>query len=155
MRKGILRNFAKFTGKHLYQSLFQEGCGPEACNFIKKRVWHRCFPVNCAKFLRTPFLQNNSGRLLQHLATVLKVWIFCFSIRKNFKKECQWRDCLWFNELVSCTNTRPYKKLNYYESICLSFKIEIWHKKSMMTQAFVWMNITPAPYLYFDLVIKG
>ena len=67
MRKGILRNFAKFTGKHLYQSLFQEGCGPEACNFIKKRVWHRSFPVNCAKFLRTPFLQNNSGRLLQLL----------------------------------------------------------------------------------------
>ena len=24
------------------------------CNFIKKRLWHRCFPVNFAKFLRTP-----------------------------------------------------------------------------------------------------
>ena len=23
--------------------------------------WHRCFPVNFAKFLRTPFLQNISG----------------------------------------------------------------------------------------------
>ena len=32
----------------------------------KKRFWHRCFPVNFAKFLRTPFLQNISeisGRL--------------------------------------------------------------------------------------------
>ena len=37
---------------------------PEACNFIKKRLWHRCFPVNFVKFLRAPFLQNNSGRLL-------------------------------------------------------------------------------------------
>ena len=37
----------------------------QACNFIlKKRLWHRCFPVNFAKFLRTPFLQNTSGRLL-------------------------------------------------------------------------------------------
>ena len=27
------------------------------------RLWHRYFPVNCAKFLRTPFLQNTSGRL--------------------------------------------------------------------------------------------
>ena len=27
----------------------------ETCNFIKKRFWHRCFPVNFAKFLRTPF----------------------------------------------------------------------------------------------------
>ena len=30
----------------------------------KKRPWHRCFPVNFAKFLRTSFLQNTSGRLL-------------------------------------------------------------------------------------------
>ena len=34
---------------------------PQACNFIKKRLWHRCFPVNFAKFLRTPFSQDTSG----------------------------------------------------------------------------------------------
>ena len=28
---------------------------------LKKRLWHRCFPVNVAKFLRTSFLQNTSG----------------------------------------------------------------------------------------------
>ena len=39
--KGVLRNFAKFTGKHLCQSLF----------LLKKRPWHRCFPVNFAKLL--------------------------------------------------------------------------------------------------------
>ena len=27
-------------------------------NFIKKRLWHRCFPVKFVKFLRTPFLHN-------------------------------------------------------------------------------------------------
>ena len=31
---------------------------------LKKRLWHRCFPVNFAKFLRTPILQNSSGQLL-------------------------------------------------------------------------------------------
>ena len=31
---------------------------------LKKSLWYRCFPVNFAKFLRTPFLQNISGRLL-------------------------------------------------------------------------------------------
>ena len=31
---------------------------------LKKRIWYRCFPVNFAKFLRTPFLQNIFGRLL-------------------------------------------------------------------------------------------
>ena len=28
---------------------------------LKKRLWHRCFPVNLAKFLRTPFSQITSG----------------------------------------------------------------------------------------------
>ena len=28
---------------------------------LEKRLWHRRFPVNFAKFLRTPFLQNTSG----------------------------------------------------------------------------------------------
>ena len=31
---------------------------------LKKRLWHRCFPVNFVKFLRIRFLQNTSGRLL-------------------------------------------------------------------------------------------
>ena len=31
---------------------------------LKKSLWHRCFPVNCVKFLRAPFSQNTSGRLL-------------------------------------------------------------------------------------------
>ena len=29
---------------------------------LKKRLWQKCFPVNFVKFLRTLFLQNNSGR---------------------------------------------------------------------------------------------
>ena len=31
---------------------------------LKKRLWHECFPVNFAKFLRKPFLQNTTGWLL-------------------------------------------------------------------------------------------
>ena len=36
--------------------------------YEKKRLWHKCFPVNSAKFLRTSFLQNTSGRLLLCIA---------------------------------------------------------------------------------------
>ena len=25
-------------------------------NLLKKRLWHKCFPVNFVKFLRTPFV---------------------------------------------------------------------------------------------------
>ena len=40
---------------------------------LKNRLWHRCFPVNFKKFLRTPFLQNTSGRLLLHFTRLMKV----------------------------------------------------------------------------------
>ena len=32
-----------------------------ACSLIKKGLWHRCFPVNFAKFQGTLFLIENSG----------------------------------------------------------------------------------------------
>ena len=57
VRKDDLRNFAKLTGKHLCQILFYNKIvGPEPATFLKKkRLWHRYFPMNFAKFLRTPF----------------------------------------------------------------------------------------------------
>ena len=36
--------------------LFDKAAGLYACNFIKMRLQHRCFPVNIAKFLRSAFL---------------------------------------------------------------------------------------------------
>ena len=39
-----------------------------ACNFIKKKnLWYRCFPVNYAKFLRTPFLTEHLWWLLLNM----------------------------------------------------------------------------------------
>ena len=58
--KGVLRNFAKFTGKHLCQSIFfNKVAGLRPATLLKKKLWHRCFPVNFAKFLRTPFLTEH------------------------------------------------------------------------------------------------
>ena len=37
----------------------------QPATLLKKRHWHRCFPVNFVKFLRIPFLQNTSGRRLR------------------------------------------------------------------------------------------
>ena len=64
VRKGVLRNFVKFTGKHLCQNLFFNKVAGLPATLLKKRLWYRCFPVNFAKFLRTPFLQNTFLRLL-------------------------------------------------------------------------------------------
>ena len=60
--KGVLRIFTKFTGKHLCQSFFfNKVAGLRPATLLKKRLWHRCFPVNFAKFLKTPFLRNTCG----------------------------------------------------------------------------------------------
>ena len=36
------------------ESLFSKLVDPQTCKFIKKRLQHRCFPVNITKFLRPP-----------------------------------------------------------------------------------------------------
>ena len=62
LKKDVLRNFAKFTGKHLRQSLsFNKVAGLRPATLLKKRLRHRCFPVDFPKFLRTPSLQNTPG----------------------------------------------------------------------------------------------
>ena len=62
-KKGILGNFTKFTGKHLYQNLLLDKvAGLTPATLLKKRLWHWCFLVNFAKFLRTSFLQTGGYR---------------------------------------------------------------------------------------------
>ena len=46
------------------ESLFNKVAGLRPATLLKKRLWHKCVPVNFAKFLRTPLLQNTSGWLL-------------------------------------------------------------------------------------------
>ena len=49
------------------ESLFNKVAVLRTCNFIKKRLQHRCFPVKFAKFLRTTNLKNICKRLLLNL----------------------------------------------------------------------------------------
>ena len=75
VRKGVLRNFAKFTGKHLAWGLQLylkwgsiTGVFLWILQILKKRLYHWCFPVNFAK--------NTSGRLSRNFdSRVGKVWI--------------------------------------------------------------------------------
>ena len=56
MKKGVLRNFAKFN---LCLSLFfNKVAGLRSASLLKKKLWHTCFPVNFAKFLRTHFYRT-------------------------------------------------------------------------------------------------
>ena len=53
------------SGKHLCRSLFfNKVSGLRSATLLKKRPWHRGFPMNFAQFLRTPFVTEHLRWLL-------------------------------------------------------------------------------------------
>ena len=71
-KHSLLKNFTKFTRIRLCQSLFfKKVPGLWSAGLSNKRLKHICFPVNFAKPLKTPFLQNISGsnrcRILENI----------------------------------------------------------------------------------------
>ena len=67
IKKAALKKFTIFTRKYLCWSLFLiklQAFRENVSGLIKKRVQHRCSPVNIAKFLRIPILKTTCERLL-------------------------------------------------------------------------------------------
>ena len=65
VKKSVLRIFAKFTRNTCARvSFFNKVEGLRPATLIKEKLCYRCFLVNFAKFLRTPFMQITFGRLL-------------------------------------------------------------------------------------------
>ena len=57
--------FAKFTGKQLFERIFlNKVAGLRPPTLLKKRLWHRCFLMNFAKFLRILILTERLWWLL-------------------------------------------------------------------------------------------
>ena len=57
-KKGVLGNFAKFTGKHLCQSLFFNKVAGAACNFIKKEILAQLFSCEFCEISKNTFSQR-------------------------------------------------------------------------------------------------
>ena len=71
------------------ESLFNKVAGhrPQACNFIKKRLRHKCFPSNFAKFLRTPPVAA-SGSLFSQDHQLCQVTSSIYIVHCTGKKFC-------------------------------------------------------------------
>ena len=79
-KKGLLKNFANFTGKHLCQSLFfNENAGLSPATLLKKRLWHKCFLVNFANSLGTPFLYNSASGCFWTLNKRINEWSIMYN----------------------------------------------------------------------------
>ena len=74
IKQGVLKNFIKFTGKHLCWSLF----------FNKVAgLSHRCFPVNSADFLRIPFSAKRLSATTSSSVTKFVV-LFTSNVKAEF-----------------------------------------------------------------------
>ena len=78
VRKGVLRNFAKLTGKHLCQSLFfliklQDW----ACNFTKKETLEHVFSCEFCEIFKNTFLT-------ERLWTTSSVSNYCEDLKRVF-----------------------------------------------------------------------
>ena len=101
VKKGVFRNFTKFIGKHLCQRLFFNKVAGAAC-------------------LRTPFLQNTSGRLL--LGILVSKDVLRDISFSDIKLPCCYR------ELDGMKSVKvfiwKYRKLSFEKNLCKTLKKE-------------------------------
>ena len=73
IRKGVLRNSTKFTGKHLCQSLFLIKLQVSACNFIKKETLAQVFFCEFCEISKNTFFIEH----LRNTASPLSLYSIC------------------------------------------------------------------------------
>ena len=97
-KKGVIKNFTKFKGKHLYQSLFLIKLHAWACNFIKKETLAQVFSCKFCQILKNTYFYRiplvaaselkskhifNSATFLNMSSKTIKV----FSTQISFNQE--------------------------------------------------------------------
>ena len=74
---GAFKNFTIFAAKHLYLSLFySKVVRLRPANLLKKKLWHRCFPVKKPERSGDPELgvKTSSRQIIVMLETFLQVF---------------------------------------------------------------------------------
>ena len=82
VRKGVIRNFAKFTGKYMCQSLFLITLQARPATLLKKRLAH-VFSCEFCEISKNTFFTEISGRLLLCFDFGTSLWFSCHSILKK------------------------------------------------------------------------
>ena len=88
VRKGVLRNFAKFTGKYLCRSLLFNN-RPQCTILLRKETLAQVFSCEFCEISKHTFLQNTSKqRLLQEKTRALEfLLVSCRLHEYNFRKQ--------------------------------------------------------------------
>ena len=120
MKISVLRNFPKFTEKYLCQSFFfNKVAGLRLATLLKKRLWHRCFPVNSREISKTTFFA-------EHLWTTVSKQLFFQKHILNLPKDIWWSFLCKNSQQLSAINHMP---LTHFMSL-ISFDTPWKHQKT-------------------------
>ena len=61
VQKPKMKSFTTIVKRFVAKLSILDVSEARPATLLKKRLWHRCFPVDFVKFLRTPFLYHTSG----------------------------------------------------------------------------------------------
>ena len=133
----VLKSFAIFTVKYMCLSLFLIKF--QAWRFVfffKKRLQHRCFPVNIAKSLRTPFFYRTPLVHCTFRTFYVMIEIFGRLWTQNWHYTYFFCHCVGFLYICSvtigsprlfrtCFQTKILNKSNFhtYYNVCSSTKL--------------------------------
>ena len=81
MKKGVLRNFTKFTEKHLCESLFFNTVAGLACNFIKKDTLAQVFLCKFCEISRNTFFTEHFWTTTSETLSLPKIIIRQTSVK--------------------------------------------------------------------------
>ena len=127
LKRGALRNFTKFAGKRLCQSLWINLSRSQACNLLKKRLWRRCFHVSFMKFLVTFFTEHLSTSASVPWETNLPSYprrlLICLRISNKLYRINRWVNYFLIRRSTTgifnghCPVTKQ-KKSFFYRTLC-------------------------------------
>ena len=113
VRKVFLRNFTKFTGKHLCQSLFFNKVAGAACNFIKKETLAQVLSCKFCEISKNTFCT-------EHLWTTASGWFpEDFKAQNLGSKENEKLSFYLFTDILWIINTEKSCR-HYYSSFSQS-----------------------------------
>ena len=111
--------------KKVLESLSNNVAGPQVCDFIKKSLQRRCFPLRFVKILRTPILKNISERLFLALfffqirfSRFNCISIFKFETDKNFHISA-------VTFLLSCVINFENYRILFFHSFTMNLRSKI------------------------------
>ena len=134
------------------EPLFNKVAGLRAATLLKKRLWHWCFPLNFAKFLKTPFVTEHLRWLFLRMEMPLALsmsrssrcsskWLVIDSITQNEESKiaCDYIMMLRNNKFEHMVYY--FKEIDYLKH---TMRGKIW--KQQQTEKRPWLEITARRY---------